>query len=165
MSKPQRQLYLWGMKEYEDLGNRKPLLLQEPAAIYHRYGHDIDSTLTIALKAAEGLKAQALYDFERISGLSKLAVAKFLHVTSRSLSRYMEEDRKLDSAKSESLLKLIALYKKGTDVLGSKDEFNSWLAKPAFGLRNMVPFQLMETSSGIDLIDEELDRIAYGDVL
>ncbi len=158
-------MYLWGMKKYGELENRTPPLMKEPAAIYSSYGHDIDTTMTIAIKAAEGLKAQALNDFERISGLSKQMVAKFLHVTSRSLSRYIEDDRKLDASKSEAILKLIALYKKGTDVLGSKDEFNSWLAKPAFGLRNMVPFQLMETSSGIDLIDEELDRIAYGDVL
>jgi len=158
-------MYICGVKTYEYPKEGTLPRVEEPAAIYYRYGSDIATTLAIALRAAEGLKAQALFDLERISGLSKQAVAKFLHVTSRSLNRYIEEDRQLDAAKSETLLKLFALYKKGTEVFGSKDEFNSWLSKPAFGLRNLVPFDLMETSSGIDLIDEELDRIAFGDAL
>lgn len=143
----------------------KPSMVNEPMAIYHSYGADIETAMAIALKAAKGLKSRALEDLERISGLSKQAVASFLHVTTRSLSRYLEEDRLLDAAKSETLLKLIALYKKGTEVFGSKEEFNNWLGRPAMGLGNHIPFTLMETSSGIDLIDEQLDRMAYGDVL
>lgn len=112
-----------------------------------------------------GLRSRALNDLEFLSGLSKQAVARFLHVTSRSLNRYLEEDRVLDAAKSETLLKLIALYRKGTDVFGSKETFNQWLGAPAMGIGNLIPFDLMETSSGIDIIDEELDRIAFGDVL
>lgn len=152
------------MKEYKEI-DAKPPQLGEPLAIYHSYGTDTMSTIAIALKAVKGLSSQALSDLEYLSGLSKQAVARFLHVTSRSLNRYLEEDRVLDASKSETLLKLIALYKKGTEVFGTKEAFNSWLGAPAMGIGNHVPFDLMETSSGIDLINEELDRIAYGDVL
>jgi putative toxin-antitoxin system antitoxin component (TIGR02293 family) len=152
------------MKEYREIEN-KPSQLREPMAIYHSYGSDIMTPFAIALKAVKGLSSQALSDLEYLSGLSKQAVARFLHVTSRSLNRYLEEDRVLDAAKSETLLKLIALYRKGTEVFGTKEAFNSWLGAPVMGIGNHIPFDLMETSSGIDLIDEELDRIAYGDVL
>lgn len=140
-------------------------MLRESIAIYHSYASDIASPISIALKAVKGLSSRALSDLEYLSGLSKQAVARFLHVTSRSLNRYLEEDRVLDAAKSETLLKLIALYQKGTEVFSTKEAFNAWLAAPAMGLSNHIPFDLMETSTGIDLIDEELDRIAYGDVL
>jgi len=156
-------LYIWGVKGIKH--DSSVSKVEEPLAIYHRYGSDVENTLAIALKAAQGLKAHALADLERISGLSKQAVAGFLHVTARSLNRYLEEDRLLDASKSESLLKLIALYRKGTEVFGSKEEFNRWLGTPALGLGNIVPFSLMETSSGIDLIQDELCRIAHGDVL
>jgi putative toxin-antitoxin system antitoxin component (TIGR02293 family) len=152
------------VKKYEQ-PKTKPAMASEPLAIYQSYGAVFQNPLSIALQAVEGLKAQALDDFERLSGLSKQMVARFLHVTSRSLSRYLEDGRTLDAAKSETLLKLMALYQKGTEVFGSKEEFNRWLSRPAMGLANHVPFNLMETSSGIDLINEELDRIAHGDVL
>jgi putative toxin-antitoxin system antitoxin component (TIGR02293 family) len=157
-------MYICGVKKYRTT-KQKPAMVSEPLAIYQSYGSIFQNPLSIALQAVEGLRAQALDDFERLSGLSKQMVARFLHVTSRSLNRYVEEDRVLDASKSEALLKLMALYKKGTDVFGSKEEFNRWLSRPSMGLANHVPFDLMETSSGIDLIDEELDRIAYGDVL
>ncbi|MCF8258447.1 MAG: DUF2384 domain-containing protein [Flavobacteriales bacterium] len=152
------------MKKYK-ISEQPPAQLREPVALYNSYHADFQSPLAIAMKAAMGLRSRALNDLEFLSGLSKQAVARFLHVTSRSLNRYLEEDRVLDAAKSETLLKLIALYRKGTDVFGSKETFNQWLGAPAMGIGNLIPFDLMETSSGIDIIDEELDRIAFGDVL
>lgn len=157
-------MYFWGVKTYRQ-SDSPPSQLNEPLAVYQSYSTAIENPLSIALRAAKGLKSRALSDLEFLSGLSKQMVARFLHVTSRSLNRYLEEDRLLDAAKSETLLKLIALYRKGTDVFSSKEEFNRWLGRPAMGLSNHVPFDLMETSSGIDLINEELDRIAHGDVL
>ena len=76
----------------------------------------------------------------------------------------MRKNNKINSNKDDSLDKLIALYRKGEDVFGSKEAFNSWMSNPVFSL-NSIPLQLIKTSYGIDLIDEELDRIAYGDVL
>ncbi len=157
-------MYICGVKKYEAPKN-EPMVAKEPMVIYQSYGAVFQSPLSIALQAVKGLKAQALDDFEVLSGLSKQMMARFMHVTSRSLSRYLEDNRTLDAAKSETLLKLMALYQKGTEVFGSKEEFNRWLSRPSVGLAKHVPFDLMETSSGIDLIDEELDRIAYGDVL
>jgi uncharacterized protein (DUF2384 family) len=38
------------------------------------------------------------------------------------------------------------------------------MAEPAFGLGNLVPGNLLDTITGIELITEELTRIAYGDL-
>jgi len=156
-------MYICGVEKYKHQDKTKSV--QEPWAIYGSYGLHFESAINLAVEAVKGLGAQALNDLETVSGLSRQAVARFLHVTSRSLNRYLEEGRTLDAAKSETVLRLMALYKKGSEVMGSKEEFNSWLARPAMGIGNHIPFNLMETATGITLIDEELDRIAYGDVL
>lgn len=149
----------------EYTAHSKPSPAQEPMAIYGGYGHQFESAIVLAVEAVKGLGAKALSDLEVVTGLSRQAIARFLHVTSRSINRYLEDGRTLDAAKSETVLRLFALYKKGTEVMGSKEEFNRWLSRPALGLGNHIPFDLMETATGITLIDEELDRIAHGDVL
>jgi putative toxin-antitoxin system antitoxin component (TIGR02293 family) len=57
-----------------------------------------------------------------------------------------------------------ALFEHGTDVFGSVESFRRWLDKPAYGLDNQVPFALLHTSGGMDLIQDELIRIEYGDL-
>ena len=41
--------------------------------------------------------------------------------------------------------------------------FRRWLDKPAYGLDHQPPLALLETSGGIDLVADEVDRIAHGD--
>lgn len=158
-------MYICGVRKEEYKIVDKTQSLKEPGVIYSGYGLQFESAINLAVEAVKGLGAQALNDLEVVSGLSRQAVARFLHVTSRSLNRYLEEGRTLDAAKSETILRLLALYKKGSEVMGSKEEFNRWLARPAMGIGNHIPLNLMETATGITLIDEELDRIAHGDVL
>ena len=74
------------------------------------------------------------------------------------------QDLKLDAALSEKLLKSFALFDKGTSLFGSAEGFHEWLNLPAYGLGNQIPFELMDTITGISLIEEELIRIEYGDL-
>ena len=60
-----------------------------------------------------------------------------------------------------SLLKLIALYKKGEEIFGSIDEFDYWLKKP-FWKSQQKPIDCLVTSEGVDFINEEIDKLAQG---
>ena len=64
----------------------------------------------------------------------------------------------------EQVLKLLALARRGEDVFGSLPAFRRWLSKPAYGLGGQPPLALLQTSGGIDLVAEEVGRIAYGDL-
>ncbi len=59
---------------------------------------------------------------------------------------------------------LKALNQKGESVFGSAHAFRRWMDKPAYGLGGQVPFVLLHTSGGIDLIMDEVTRIEYGDL-
>ncbi len=91
-------------------------------------------------------------------------MAGLLNVSLKSLNRYRQENKKLSPGKSERVLKLMKLYRKGEEIFGKVEEFRKWMDEPAYGLGYMIPETLLETSGGIDLIMEELTRIEFGDL-
>jgi uncharacterized protein (DUF2384 family) len=62
---------------------------------------------------------------------------------------------------SEHLLKLIALFTKGEELFGKVDEFNYWLQKPFWDSQEK-PIDWLITPGGVDLISDELERLAHG---
>jgi len=91
-------------------------------------------------------------------------IAGMLDLSTKTLDRYTQENRKLNPNDSELIIKLILLYKKGIEIFGEQSAFVNWLNKPAFGLGNLKPVEIVNTSGGIDLIIEELSRIETGDL-
>ena len=61
-------------------------------------------------------------------------------------------------------VKSILLFYKGEVVFGEADSFNRWLDKPAFGLGNKIPRNIITTVTGITFIMDELNRIERGDL-
>ena len=129
-----------------------------------KYEGSYDNSISLVLSAKKGLKAEAIFDFMQISLFSATLVEQLLNKTIKTFTKYKEQETLLDATVSEKLLKLFALYDKGAAVFGSIEEFNKWLAEPAFGLGNQVPQDLLDTISGIELVGEELTRIEYGDL-
>src|SRR5258705_9826651 len=134
------------------------------SALFHRYEKNIGHLHNLVLTAKKGISAKAFFDVATVSGIEKNQLAGILNVSLKSLNRYKELNKKLSPGKSERLLKLIALYKKGGEIFIDMAAFRRWLAKPAYGLGNIVPLELLHTSGGIDLIQEELRRIEFGDL-
>lgn len=56
---------------------------------------------------------------------------------------------------AENLAKAIA-------VLGSQDEAEQWLVRPAMGLEQRRPIDLLATPAGVKLVEEFLERLDYG---
>ena len=91
-------------------------------------------------------------------------LAALLHTTTKTLRTYRLSKKRLNPTASEQVLKLLALARRGEDVFGSLPAFRRWLSKPAYGLGGQPPLALLQTSGGIDLVADEVGRIAYGDL-
>jgi len=133
-------------------------------SLLSKYEKSFGNSISILLTAKKGLKAQAVFDFILISQFPNQIIEQLLKKTLKTFTSYKDQNTLLDSAISEKLLKLFALYDKGASVFGSIEEFNKWMAEPAFGLGNQIPSSLLDTITGIDLVGEELTRIEYGDL-
>ena len=127
------------------------------AAAYH-------DPLRLVLLAHQGLPASKAQLVRVFLQLDAAQLAAILGITLKTLRAYQQEDKLFDTAKSEQLLKLTQVGEVGQEVFGDVEALQRWLSKPAYGLANQVPLELLHTSGGIDLVLDELTRIAYGDL-
>jgi putative toxin-antitoxin system antitoxin component (TIGR02293 family) len=127
-----------------------------------KYHVQTENYFALVSRAQNGISVSAFFDMLEISNLSKEELSSLLDVSYKTMQRYQKEGKKLSALNSEQLLKMIALYQKAEEVFGNLSSFNRWLRKPAHGLNNQHPLSLMQTSGGIDLINEELLRIEFG---
>ena len=131
--------------------------------LFLKYEKLTKDNYSIVVNSLKGVKANVFFDFASITGLRKQQLADDIFQTSlKTFLRYQKDQKRLNPRNSELILKLIVLYKKGIEVFGAINSFNNWINKPALGLGNEVPYQIMNTTTGIDLIHEELLRIEFG---
>jgi len=86
----------------------------------------------------------------------------YLHLSGRTMQRYKKEGGTFDPLQSEKILEIMLLIKKGTAVFGDRENFNAWLNAMNVALGHVKPKDLLDSSFGINLLQEELTRIEYG---
>jgi uncharacterized protein (DUF2384 family) len=145
-------------KTGDDISN---LLVSDTMAIYNKM---YNNPIILLTNSKNGLSAKAALDFLTVSGFTYDEFQETFKTTVKTIQNYVVHDLKLDSSLSEKLLKSFALFQKGIEIFGSAQAFHEWLNVSSYGLGNQIPFDLMDTITGITLIEEELIRIAYGDL-
>ena len=118
----------------------------------------------MVLSALKGVPATLFFELADLTGYRREQLADVFDTSLKTFQRYEREQRRLNPQDSERILKLKSLFEYGTDIFGSAESFRRWLDKPAYGLGGQVPFSLLHTSGGMDLIQDELIRIEYGDL-
>ena len=117
----------------------------------------------IVQTSRSGVSSLRFFGLADFTGLNREWLAtEFLGLSLKTLQRYVQEAKSLAPREGEAVLKLEALYKKGIELFGNRDEFNSWLKEPEYGVGWQVPLGLLSTSTGIDMVMEELLRIEFG---
>jgi putative toxin-antitoxin system antitoxin component (TIGR02293 family) len=135
--------------------------LAEPAVFYN-YRPSYMDDMSLLASSKKGLNAKAALDFISLSGFSNDEFQETFKTTVKTIQNYLTRKSTLDAALSEKLLKSFALFDKGVEIFGTADSFHRWLNKPAYGLGYQIPMLLMDTITGIKLIEEELIRIEFG---
>jgi putative toxin-antitoxin system antitoxin component (TIGR02293 family) len=68
---------------------------------------------------------------------------------------------RLDVQQSGRTWKFAEILAKATHVLGSQDEAEQWLRRPAIGLDQQRPIDLLTTPAGVQLVEDYLGRLEY----
>ncbi len=68
----------------------------------------------------------------------------------------------LSQEQSGRTWKFAEILAKATDVLGTQEEAEQWLERPAIGLDNRRPIDLLGTPAGVELVEDHLERLEYG---
>jgi putative toxin-antitoxin system antitoxin component (TIGR02293 family) len=121
------------------------------------------TTEEISRTARRGISGEVIQHMVDKKLATTKDVAYVLGVNERTVRTYQREASNLSPQQSEQLLKYNCLLRRGKEVFGSDEAFNRWLRKPAYGLDNDVPLAYLVTSEGINLVSDEVERIANGE--
>jgi len=127
------------------------MVLQEPMVDYQVIEQ---STLGISINQLNRVSHK--YD------ISILEWAEIMGISTKSIQRYQQQENTLSATQTEFVLKIEQLYKISKEVFGTTENFKAWMQKPAYGLGNKIPAKILTTISGINLVINQLMRIAHG---
>jgi putative toxin-antitoxin system antitoxin component (TIGR02293 family) len=109
----------------------------------------------------EGITKKDYSKIVKSTGLTLELFALMTHITSRTLQRKKPEE-KLSPESSERAILIGKLYYKGQEIFGEKEKFQTWMNRENLSLDKKKPKELLDTITGIGLIQDELLRIEYG---
>ena len=113
----------------------------------------------------DGLPGAALLHLvERLVHLRDSAsLEKAVGMSLRTFQRHKTAPtRPLNQEQSGRTWKFAEILAKATTVFGSQDEAEQWLERPAIGLDQRRPLDLLATPAGVKLVEDHLERLEYG---
>jgi putative toxin-antitoxin system antitoxin component (TIGR02293 family) len=95
---------------------------------------------------------QKTKSLEKAVGMSLRTYQRRREVPTKPLSREL----------SGRTWKFAEILARATDIFGSQADAERWLESPATGLDQRRPIDLLATPTGVQLVEDHLDRLEYG---
>ncbi len=108
-----------------------------------------------------GLPKSGVDTFLKKTSVDKEQLSRVLHISSRQLSRY-KSDQRLLPEQSNFLYELTRIYTRALDIFGDQATAEHWLGRQQMALGNQMPFELLDTTEGLRLVDNLLSQIEHG---
>ncbi|MCB0503434.1 MAG: DUF2384 domain-containing protein [Bacteroidetes bacterium] len=105
----------------------------------------------------EGVKKS---DWKQLIQFTDSTEKEFEHILPASISS-MQKKTVYGKETSERIYELAKLFGLGYEVFDSRDDFKKWLRTPSKTLGNKMPFELLDSSFGFEMVENEIVRIQY----
>ncbi|MEM7548272.1 MAG: antitoxin Xre/MbcA/ParS toxin-binding domain-containing protein [Bacteroidota bacterium] len=102
-----------------------------------------------------------LKNFIDAIGSSQNTSSKLLGISTRTLQRELN-NKYLSADLSDRFLQIIELYKEGEEAFFNLDTFKNWLNTEKSVFQGKRPFDLIRSTTGIQLVKEEIMRTKFG---
>lgn len=112
-------------------------------------------------RSRQGLAGPEADRVARMLGVTDKEMARLLNQSVATFHRQAKAGR-LDAATSERLLLLGRLADYGAAVFQDQGKFSRWLRRPLRLLADRPPLDLLDSSTGVQLVEDILGRIDYG---
>ena len=89
---------------------------------------------------------------------------KAVGISLRTFQRRKKEGatKPLSQEQSGRTWKFAEILARATRVLGSQEDAELWLSRPAIGLNQQRPIDLLATTAGVEIVEDHLERLEYG---
>lgn len=117
--------------------------------------------LQIIARSREGLPGNEGGRIAGLLGITNKEMARLLNQSVATFQRQTKSGR-LDAATSERLMLLERLAIHGEAVFQDSGKFTRWLRRPLRLLDSREPLDLLDSPTGVQLVEDVLGRIAHG---
>jgi putative toxin-antitoxin system antitoxin component (TIGR02293 family) len=144
--------------------------IKKEYTVHTGYGYFIPSLqkaenmLQVAQVVEEGLQSAEIGPILDYLGFKVSDIAKAASVSASTVSRWHPKTS-IGIPGSNQFFRIDQVIRKGVDLFGGLEELKGWLQSPNLALGNAVPAQLITTAIGVELVDEALDALHYGNVM
>jgi len=113
--------------------------------------------IEVIVRIRKGVKKS---DWKQLIRKLESTEKEFIHILPASLSS-MQKKKVYSKETSERIYELARLFGLGYEVFDSKDDFKNWLFTPSRALGNKKPYDLLDSSLGFQMVENEIVRIQY----
>lgn len=134
------------------------------------YGYFIPSvrkaeTLTQVGELVEaGIPSKQITPLVEYLGMKVPDIARAASVSTSTVSRWTA-DTSIGKPGSNQFFRIDEIIRKGVELFGGLDELRVWLLSPNLALGNQTPAKLLTSQIGVELVDEALEALHYGNVM
>jgi putative toxin-antitoxin system antitoxin component (TIGR02293 family) len=111
-----------------------------------------------------GVAARIVDDMVEYLAVPKNLVLRVLQLPESTAHRLIKEDRRLDPAASERVLRVADVTRHAEATLGGRDAAAQWLTTPNRGLAGAAPLAVLDTEAGAAEVRRILSAIDHGGV-
>ncbi len=124
-------------------------------------GHPIRNRMDFVKLVNRGLTKSSVVHLAKSLSLSMKEMAELLPVNVRTLQRKSAREH-LSTVVSEQALQIAHVVAAGMELFEDQEKFLAWLSMPSVPLGGEKPLALLRSRFGIELVLDELGRIAHG---
>jgi uncharacterized protein (DUF2384 family) len=136
---------------YEMPGDRSPLMVaNEPEVMYLRNAKLGSFSITNFISLSEKLL------------LTQAEWADVLHISDRTLQRYLKDNKAFEGLFAEHLYQLEQMADLGLSIFSNAKGLDVWLREPKLVLNKTLDFSTLSSFWGVKLLCNELGRIEHG---
>lgn len=99
-------------------------------------------------------------DWKQLIQFTGSTEKEFEHILPGSISS-MQKKSVYSKETSERIYELARLFGLGYEVFDTKQDFKQWLLTPSRALGHKIPFELLDSSFGFEMVENEITRIQY----
>ncbi|MCB9268952.1 MAG: DUF2384 domain-containing protein [Lewinellaceae bacterium] len=118
--------------------------------------------MTLVEVARQGLLYSTFETLASYLAFTQHEWSHFLNTTLRTLQRYKKDKKPMPQPISERILQIQIIYQLGLDVFEDQASFDQWLNLNSIALGGRKPKDLLDSTFGVEVIKDELNRIEYG---
>jgi putative toxin-antitoxin system antitoxin component (TIGR02293 family) len=109
-----------------------------------------------------GVRARVVDDMVAYLDVPKSAVFGLLHAPESTAHRLIRDDRALDAAASEGVVRVADAVRLTEATFGGRDAARQWLKTPNLALAGATPLSMLDTEPGAREVRRILSSIAHG---